>query len=216
MQFETTVEIAAPEQAVWAALTDIRRWPEWTEPMRDVRWIDDDGMRVGARARIKQPGTPPLTWTVSEIEAGRAFAWEASSPGVKTVGTHVVRAAGEHGSTLTLGLKQSGALAGLVGALTGARTRTFVQMEADGLKRAAESASAERSAQPASAERSAQPASAERSAQPASAERSAQPASAERAAESASAGRVAQPATAGRTAEAASAGRGADVRPAAG
>jgi uncharacterized protein YndB with AHSA1/START domain len=189
MQFETTVQIEAPEQAVWAALTDIRRWPEWTESMRDVRWIDDDDMRVGARARIKQPGTPPLTWTVSEIEAGRAFAWEASSPGVKTVGTHVVRAAGEHGSTLTLGLKQSGALAGLVGALTGARTRTFVQMEAHGLKRAAESASAERSAQAASAER---------------------------AAESASAGRTDQPATAGRTAEAASAGRGADVRPAAG
>jgi hypothetical protein len=106
-----------------------------------VRWLDDDGMRVGARARIKQPGTPTLAWTVTELDAGRAFAWKASSPGVRTIGTHTVSASGEHASTLTLGLTQSGVLAGVVGALTGARTRRFVQMEADGFKRAAESAS---------------------------------------------------------------------------
>jgi uncharacterized protein YndB with AHSA1/START domain len=142
MQFETTVEVKAPESAVWDALTDVQRWPQWTESMRDVRWIDDDGLRVGARARIKQPGTPPLTWTVSEIDAGHAFSWEASSLGVKTVGTHRVTAAGEHGSTLTLGLEQSGALSGVVAALIGARSRKYVQMEADGLKRAAEAVAA--------------------------------------------------------------------------
>jgi uncharacterized membrane protein len=152
MQFETTVQTDAPVEAVWAALVDVRHWPEWTESMQDVRWLDDDGIRVGARARIKQPGTPALTWTVTELDEGRAFAWEASSPGVRTVGTHAVTsAAGQPGSTLTLGLRQSGALAGVVGALTGARTRKFVQMEADGLKRAAESASAGGAAESASA-----------------------------------------------------------------
>jgi uncharacterized protein YndB with AHSA1/START domain len=146
MQFETTVEINAPAEAVWAALVDAVRWPEWTESMQNVRWLDGDGMRVGARARIKQRGYPPLTWTVTTLDAGRAFAWEATSPGVKTVGTHLVKADNDHASTLTLGLTQSGLLAGAVGALTGARTRRFVQMEADGLKRAAESASARRTA----------------------------------------------------------------------
>lgn len=146
MQFETTVQIDAPVEAVWAALVDVRRWPEWTESMQDVGWLDDDSLRVGARARIKQLGTPALTWTVTELDEGRAFAWEASSPGVTTVGTHAVSAAGEHGSRLTLGLQQSGALAWLIGAFTGARTRRFVQMEADGLKRAAECASAEATA----------------------------------------------------------------------
>jgi uncharacterized protein YndB with AHSA1/START domain len=144
MQFETTVEIDAPEEAVWAALVDAQRWPDWTESMQEVRWLDDDGVRVGARARIKQPGTPALTWTVTELDAGRAFAWEAKSPGVKTVGTHVVKAAAENRSTLTLGLTQSGALAGVVGALTGSRTRKYVRLEADGLKRAAEAAGAGR------------------------------------------------------------------------
>jgi uncharacterized membrane protein len=143
MQFETTVQVDAPAAAVWAALVDVRRWPEWTESMQDVRWLDDEGIRVGARARIKQPGTPALTWTVTELDTGRAFTWQASSPGVKTVGTHAVSAAEEDRSTLTLGLRQTGVLAGLIGALTGARTRKFVQMEADGLKRAAESAATE-------------------------------------------------------------------------
>jgi uncharacterized membrane protein len=151
MQFETKVEVDAPAAAVWAALVDIRDWPEWTKSMQDVRWLDDDGMRVGARARIKQPGTPALTWTVTELDTGRGFTWQASSPGVKTIGTHAVSAAGEDRTTLTLGLRQTGALAGLVGALTGARTRKFVQMEADGLKRAAESAPAQPAAQPSSA-----------------------------------------------------------------
>jgi uncharacterized protein YndB with AHSA1/START domain len=147
MQFETTVQTDAPVETVWAALVDVRRWPEWTESMQDVRWLDDEGLRVGARARIKQPGSPALTWTVTELDAGRAFTWEASSPVVTTVGTHAVSAAGDQLSTLTLGLQQSGVLAWLVGALTGARTRRFVQLEADGLKRAAESASAGRAAE---------------------------------------------------------------------
>jgi uncharacterized membrane protein len=144
MQFETTVQIDAPAEAAWATLLDVQRWPEWTESMRDVRWLDDDGLRVGARARIKQPGSPALTWTVTELDAGRAFAWEAASVGVRTLGTHVLSPAGADRSTLTLGLRQTGALARLIGALTGARTRRFVQMEADGLKRAAESATTER------------------------------------------------------------------------
>ena len=52
MQFETTVQIEAPEQAVWAAVIDVQGWPQWTDSMRDVRWIDDDGMRIGDRLRV--------------------------------------------------------------------------------------------------------------------------------------------------------------------
>jgi uncharacterized protein YndB with AHSA1/START domain len=122
MQFETTVEIDAPAEAVWAALVDVTRWQQWTESIQDVRWLDDGDMRVGARARVKQPGTPPLTWIVTELDPGREFDWAASSPGVKTIGTHTVRSSGARSSTLTLGLTQSGVLARPVGALTGART----------------------------------------------------------------------------------------------
>jgi uncharacterized protein YndB with AHSA1/START domain len=140
MQFETTVQIDAPADAVWAALVDVRSWPQWTKSMQDVGWLDDNGMRVGARARIKQPGSPALAWTVTDLDAGRAFAWETRSVGIRTLGTHAVSTVGPDRSTLTLGLHQSGVLAGVVGALTGVRTRKYVQLEAEGLKRAAESA----------------------------------------------------------------------------
>ena len=139
MQFETTVEIDATPEDVWAVLVDVPRWPEWTDSMNEVGWLDGATARVGSRARIKQPGMPALTWTVTELADGQSFDWQTSSTGVRTVGTHTVTASGDGHSALTLGLRQSGPLAGLIGALTGSRTRRYVQMEADGLKQAAES-----------------------------------------------------------------------------
>ena len=139
MQFETTVAIDADTQDVWTALIEAQRWPEWTDSMEEVTWLDGGAPSVGSRARVKQPGMPALTWTVTEMEPGHRFDWRTSSVGVTTVGTHAVAAAGDGRSRLTLGLRQSGPLAGLIGLLTGARTRRYVQMEADGLKRAAES-----------------------------------------------------------------------------
>jgi uncharacterized membrane protein len=139
MDFETTVEIDAAPQDVWAVLIDVQRWPEWTDSIDEVRWLDDATASVGSRARVKQPRMPALTWTVTEFEAGRAFDWQTSSAGVTTVGTHAIAELGDGRSRLTLGLRQSGPLAGVVGALTGSRSRRYVRMEAEGLKRAAES-----------------------------------------------------------------------------
>ena len=139
MQFETTVEIDAAPEDVWAVLVDVQRWPEWTDSMQEVSWLDDATPTVGSRARIKQPSTPALTWTVTELDPGRSFSWETSSIGVRTLGSHALAPIGDGRSRLMLGLHQSGALGGLIGALTGSRTRRFVRMEAEGLKRAAES-----------------------------------------------------------------------------
>jgi hypothetical protein len=45
---------------------------------------------------------------------------------------------------VTFGIRQSGALAPMIALLTAARTKRYVQMEADGLKRRAEDVSAAR------------------------------------------------------------------------
>ena len=139
MQFDTTVEVDATPEDVWAVLIDVQRWPEWTDSMAEVRWHQGAAVSVGSRARVKQPGMPALTWTVTALDGGHGFTWQTSSVGVATLGTHAVEPLGDGRSRLTLGLRQSGALAGLIGMLTGSRTRRYVQMEADGLKRAAES-----------------------------------------------------------------------------
>jgi uncharacterized membrane protein len=138
MQFETTVTIDAEQQDVWAALVDVEHWPEWTESMNEVRWDDGSAVAVGNRALVKQPSLPTTRWTVTELDEGSAFSWQTSSPGVRTLGTHGITPGGDGGTTLTLGIQQSGALAGVVAALFGARTRRYVRMEAEGLKAAAE------------------------------------------------------------------------------
>src|SRR4029450_3222856 len=97
------------------------------------------------RARVKQPGMPRLVWEVTEYVPGQVFSWASKAPGVTTTGGHrLVADPGGSGSggdgpgdsgTVTLTLDQDGFLASVVWRLTGSRSRRYVQMEADGVKR---------------------------------------------------------------------------------
>jgi uncharacterized membrane protein len=137
--YETTLEADASMAQVWTSLADVEKWPAWTESMREVRWLDGGSLKVGGRARVKQPGMPALVWEVSELEPGSSFAWRTSSAGVKTVGLHVLSAVGPDKTAITLRIEMSGALSPIVWLLTGSRSKRYVRMEADGLKRFAES-----------------------------------------------------------------------------
>ena len=68
MHFETTVEVSAPAEKVWRAVADVEKWPEWTASTREVSWLTSGELRQGGRARIRQPGQPPLVWEVCELE----------------------------------------------------------------------------------------------------------------------------------------------------
>jgi uncharacterized protein YndB with AHSA1/START domain len=144
-RFEITLEVDAPADRLWQAVADVERWPDWTRSMRDIRWLDVQpgapALRVGGRARVRQPGLPPLVWAVSELEPGTSFTWRAASAGVAATATHVVRPLSDSRAELTLGVQQAGPLAPLVRLLTGRRTRRLVGLEADGLKRCAEAMS---------------------------------------------------------------------------
>ncbi|HEY1179527.1 MAG TPA: SRPBCC family protein [Phytomonospora sp.] len=138
MEFTATATSTAPAAACWAALTDIADWPNWTASITAVDPVDDGGLAVGRRYRLTQPGMPVLTWTVTRLDEGEAFDWEARSPGVLTVGRHRLRPDGE-GTRIDLGVHQSGPLAWLFGLIGGAKTRRLIAMEAAGLKAASES-----------------------------------------------------------------------------
>ncbi len=139
-EFETSVDINAPVDQVWATLIDVERWPEFTPSVTSVKRLDDGPMAVGAKARVKQPGFPELVWEVTGFDPRTSFTWKASSPGVRTSGTHRLTA-GARGVRVTLGIDQTGALAGIVSLFSGDRTRHHVQIEADALKRRCEAAS---------------------------------------------------------------------------
>lgn len=141
---ETTVRASA--EVVWEVLADVAQWPTWTDSVTAAAIVDGapplrDGappLRNGVQVRIKQPQMPAMTWTVTQLVRNRSFAWTSRSAGVTTVADHRIADAAE-GSRVTLEIRQTGPLAGLVHALFGKRTQRYLRMEAAGLKARAES-----------------------------------------------------------------------------
>jgi uncharacterized membrane protein len=139
MDYEVSAEIDAAAAQVWAVLADLGTWPEWTRSMREVTPLGDGPVGEGSRVRVRQPSLPTVVWTIGDWQPGHRFTWEASSPGVATAADHELRPDGDR-TTVVLRVRQSGLLAPLVHRLIGKRTRTYMQMEADGLKARAEAA----------------------------------------------------------------------------
>jgi uncharacterized protein YndB with AHSA1/START domain len=140
MSYETSIQIDAVPDRVWATLTDLERWPEWTASMQKIERRGDGDLAVGARVRIKQPRVPAITWRVTDLEPGRSFSWTAHSPGVTTLAEHRLTATGPATVAVHLAIRRSGPLAGLVDRLSARLTRRYVEMEAHGLKARCEQA----------------------------------------------------------------------------
>ncbi|MGO8958015.1 MAG: SRPBCC family protein [Streptosporangiaceae bacterium] len=135
---ETSVEVNAPAARLWQAVADVEQWPKWTASMREISWLTGGGLTRGRRARIRQSGTPALVWDVSDVEPGSSFTWRTASAVVTAIAFQRIRALGPDKAELTVGVAQSGPMAGLIGLLSGRRTRRYIKLEADGLKRCAE------------------------------------------------------------------------------
>lgn len=136
--YTETIVVSAPAEVVWDVLADVARWPEWTESMREVGLLDSPPLREGSRVRIKQPRLPTVTWTVEEVVPVQSFSWAARSGGVHTVADHRLDPAPD-GTVVTLELRQNVPLAGVFHRLFGGLTQRYMRMEAEGLKRRAES-----------------------------------------------------------------------------
>jgi uncharacterized membrane protein len=139
MRYEAESLTTAPPEQLWAVLVDVEAWPRFLSTYKSVRRLDDGPLAVGSRAEVRQPGLVAATFTVSALEPGREFTWESTAAGVRTVARHVVEPGDAGGSRIVLSLDQSGALARLVGLLLGGKIWRYVETEARGLCRAAES-----------------------------------------------------------------------------
>jgi uncharacterized membrane protein len=138
MRWETSIVIAAPVARVWALTLDITGWPSITPTMTRVVLLDDGPLRVGSRARIKQPRQTEAVWTVSRIDENREFAWQTRRMGQTWTATHVLTPEG-NGTRNTLTFDISGPGAGLTGGLIGRVVRSGIETENASFKRAAES-----------------------------------------------------------------------------
>ena len=137
MRFESSTQIDASPARVFEVFSDVERWPEWTASVTSVERLDPGPLRVGSRARIRQPKLPVAVWEVTEIVDGSHFVWVAKSPGVTTVGGHYIEASGE-GSLAISRIDQNGPAGWLIGSLTKGLTNRYLAMESAGLKARAE------------------------------------------------------------------------------
>lgn len=142
MKLDKSVDARADLASCWAALTDVHSWPRWTASMTSVELLDGGPLRLGSRARIKQPGIMPLVWEVTEFRDREEFSWTNRSPGVRTVGRHLIQRNDDGSTRITVELHQTGPLAGVLGALFGRRNVRYLDLEAAGLKAASEDAAA--------------------------------------------------------------------------
>lgn len=138
MKIERVIEIDASPETVWPHVADVERWREWTPSITSIEPLDPGGLAVGVRFRVLQPKFPPVIWRVSSLVPGRSFEWVARSPGMTSTGRHVVEPRPGGGSIVTLAVIQEGLLGGIVGGMLAPLSRSYVEMEAEGLKRRSE------------------------------------------------------------------------------
>jgi carbon monoxide dehydrogenase subunit G len=137
MRFEKSIDIDAPQQRVWDVLSDIEAWPRRIETVDEVELLTSPPIATGSQVRLKQPKLPEGTWDVTAWDAPSYFEWTQKTTGITSVARHRVDPLGEDRARLTLTLDMSGVLIPVALFYRGLTNR-YMTLEAEGMKRAAE------------------------------------------------------------------------------
>ena len=140
MRFEKAIEIDAPQHRVWEVLSALEAWPQRIETVDVVEILTPGSIAKGSRVRLRQPKLPEGTWEITVWDAPSYFEYRQQSGGVTTVAGHRVEALEEGRSRLTLTLDMRGLLVPVFGRIYKGLTNRYMTVEAQGMKRAAESA----------------------------------------------------------------------------
>ena len=140
MRFEQSIDINARQQRVWDVLSDLEAWPQRIETVDAIELLTPAPVGEGSRVRLKQPKLPEGTWEVTVWDAPSYFEFRQKSGGLTDVAGHRVEALEEGRSRLTLTLDMRGLLVPVVALFWKDLTNRYLTFEAQGMKRAAESA----------------------------------------------------------------------------
>ena len=138
MRFEKSIDIDAPQQRVWDVLGDLEAWPQRIETVDTVELLTPAPIGPGSRVRLKQPKLPEGVWEITTWDAPAYFEWTQKMTGTTTVAGHRVESLGDGRSRLTLTLVMRGLLFAIVGRFYKDLTNRYMTLEAEGMKRAAE------------------------------------------------------------------------------
>ena len=140
MRFEKAIEIDATQQRVWEVLSDLAAWPGRIETVDSIELLTPAPVGKGSRARLKQPKLPEGIWEITTWDAPTFFEWRQKESGVTSVAGHRVEALGGGRSRLTLTLDMRGLHVPIFGRFYKGLTNDYMTLEAEGMKRAAETA----------------------------------------------------------------------------
>ena len=142
MRFETSIEIDAPQQRVWDVLSLLEAWPERIATVERVELLTSAPTSTGSRVRLKQPKLPEGVWDITVWDAPTYFEWTQKTGGTTSVAGHRVEPLGDDRARLTLTLEMRGFLVPIVALFYKRLTNRYMNLEAQGIKRAAELAQA--------------------------------------------------------------------------
>jgi hypothetical protein len=78
MKFDHTVKTIAPPEKIWAALTDVERWPEWDTELASAAL--GSSFALGAKGRLKPKRGPATDFTISELTPRESYAFTTRLP----------------------------------------------------------------------------------------------------------------------------------------
>jgi uncharacterized membrane protein len=140
MRFEQSIDIDASQQRVWDVLTELEAWPQRIETVDLVELLTPAPLGEGSRVRLKQPKLPEGTWEITVWNAPSYFEWRQKSGAATTVAGHRVEALEGGRARLILTLDMRGLLIPILALFYKNLTNRYMTLEAQGMKRAAESA----------------------------------------------------------------------------
>lgn len=129
--------IYAKRGRIWEVLSDLERWPQWTESIDTVQLLDSSALGVGSHILVKQPRLRATRWTITDWKPPKSFTWETRSMGLRVTARHRINQE-PSACKLELRLQLEGWLAPLVGAFAGRLIRRYMAMEATGIKSVSE------------------------------------------------------------------------------
>jgi uncharacterized protein YndB with AHSA1/START domain len=138
MDFEYSVEINAPPEKVWPVIMDVENWSKWTASITEIKLLEPGEIKVGTRARVRQPRLPTAIWQVIQFVPNKGFAWENRAFGARAVGEHWITSSEGDRCTVVLRIRQSGFIAWVLSPLTTGLVRRYMTMEKEGLKKVCE------------------------------------------------------------------------------
>lgn len=140
MRFERSIDIEAPPQRVWDVLSALEAWPQRIETVELVELLTPGPITTGSRVLLRQPKVPTGIWNITAWDPPASFEMTQKAGGATSVAGHRVEALGPGRARLTLTLDMRGVLIPVIGRFYRDLTNRYLTLEAEGMKRAAESA----------------------------------------------------------------------------